>query len=160
MGFEICIAEASNEVSAVQSLWREYWAALGLGPDFQDFANEMQSLPGAYGPPGGLLLIARYNDKPVGTIALRGLTPPACEAKRLFVRPEFRGQGLGRILLGGLIERARAMGYARMYADSLPSMIEAQTIYQQLGFRRTEPYSSSPTPGAIYLERSLRRAEY
>ncbi len=97
-------------------------------------------------------MIAWDGEKPAGTIALRRLSEHSCEAKRLFVRPEFRGQGLGRALLNRIIADARSMGYRTMYGDSLSSMIEAQKIYRSYGFRQVGPYSATPTPGAIYLE--------
>jgi len=101
---------------------------------------------------GGLLMIAWEGEKPAGTIALRRLSEQSCEAKRLFVRPEFRGQGIGRALLDRIIADARSMGYRTLYGDSLSSMIEAQALYRRCGFRQVGPYSTSATPGAIYLE--------
>src|SRR5712691_8320866 len=107
MEFEIRVALGPWDMEAVQGLWKEYWTSLGLAPEFQGFANELQSLPGAYGEPDGLLMIATDGEKPAGTIALRRLSERTCEAKRLFVRPEFRGQGLARALLNRLIAGAR-----------------------------------------------------
>jgi GNAT superfamily N-acetyltransferase len=150
--FEIRFARNPRDVEAVQKLWSAYWTSLGLAPEFQGFADELRTLPGCYGEPGGLLTIAWDGEKPAGTIALRRLSEQSCEAKRLFVHPEFRGQGLGRALLNRVIADARSMGYRTMYGDSLPSMIEAQTLYRTYGFRQVGPYSAAPTPGAIYLE--------
>lgn len=156
MKFEIRAAEDPHQVEAVQRLWKEYWDSLGLAPEFQGFADELRNLPGAYAPPEGLLLIAWCAEKPAGTIALHRLAERSCEAKRLFVLPEFRGQGLGRDLLSRLVERAHTLGYSRMYADSWPSMTEAQALYESFGFRLIGPYSAKPTPGAIYLELHLK----
>jgi GNAT superfamily N-acetyltransferase len=150
--FEIRVARTPGDVEAVQSLWKEYWTSLGLAPEFQGFADELLTLPGRYGEPDGLLMIAWDGEKPAGTIALRRLSERSCEAKRLFVLPEFRGQGLGRALLNRIIADARSMGYRTMYGDSLSSMIEAQTLYRSYGFSQVGPYSAAPTPGAIYLE--------
>ena len=103
------------------------------------------TLPGRYGEPGGLLMIAWDGEKPAGTIALRRLSEESCEAKRLFVSPEFRGQGLGLALLNRIIAETRSMGYRTMYGDSLPSMIDAGTLYREYGFRQVGLYSAAPT---------------
>ena len=155
MKFEIRVARDRQDLEAIQSLWMGYWKSLGLAPEFQGFADEVRSLPGAYGQPGGLLLIVWAAETPAGTIALRRLAEQSCEAKRLFVRPEFRGQGLGRTLLDRLIGDARSMGYRTMYGDSLLSMTDAQALYRSYGFEEVGPYSPTPTPGAIYLKLSL-----
>ena len=149
--FAIRHAVEPADIRAVQDLWLRYWASLGLAPNFQNFDAERQTLPGAYGAPGSLLLIAWQGERAAGTIGLRRLTEDAAEAKRLFVPPEFRGLGLGRTLLTQLIEAARQYGYRQIFADSLPSMHEAHALYARFGFRETKPYSDSPTPGAIYL---------
>jgi len=152
MEFEIHVVESPQDVAAVRGLWEEYWASLGLEPEFQGFAEESRNLPGIYGRPGGLLFIARQSDKAVGTIALRPLDQHSCEVKRLFILPELRGKGLGRALLDQLIIGARSMGYQKIYGDSLPSMVEAQRLYRSFGFRQAGAYSATPTPGAIHLE--------
>jgi putative acetyltransferase len=83
------------------------------------------------------------------------LNDRAGEVKRLYLRPAFRGQGLGRYLLENVTERARAIGYAALYADTLPGMTEALSLYERLGFERVEAYASEPTPGAIFLKLAL-----
>ena len=81
--------------------------------------------------------------------------PNAAEAKRLYVRPQFRGQGVGRALLGWVIVEARSMGYREIVGDTVPQMAVALEMYDRVGFERTEPYSAQPTPGAIYLRLKL-----
>jgi GNAT superfamily N-acetyltransferase len=152
---EIRPAADESDIEAVRSLWREYWASEGFADDFQGFAEELRSLPGDYGPPRGLLLLALIDGAPSGAIALRTLSENACEAKRLYVRPRFRGQGVGQALLEQLIERARSKGYKALYGDTLPSMHAALRMYKSRGFERTEPYSPHPTPGAVYLKLHL-----
>jgi GNAT superfamily N-acetyltransferase len=90
-----------------------------------------------------------------GTGALRPLTVLACEAKRLYVRPEFRWRGVGEALVRRLIEEGRTAGYREMFGDSLPSMSAAMRVYRRLGFSDTPPYSPNPTPGAVYLRLDL-----
>jgi putative acetyltransferase len=148
-------AERDSDIAAVQELWREYWNSFGLPLGFQGFGEELQGLPGVYGAEGGLLLLALYQGEPAGTIALRRLDRTAGELKRLYLRPRYRGHGLGRLLLESVMERARAMGYERLYADTLPAMATALRLYQGAGFELVEAYTSSPTPGAIYLKRVL-----
>ncbi len=112
-------------------------------------------MPGVYGLAGGLLLLAFHENESAGTIALRRLDRASGEVKRLYLRPKYRGLGLGRRLLDAVVERASAMGYERLYADTLPVMSEALTLYQRAGFERVEAYASAPTPGAIYLKKEL-----
>ncbi|HXR76389.1 MAG TPA: GNAT family N-acetyltransferase [Bryobacteraceae bacterium] len=155
MEFEIHLAKGSEDIQAVQILWKEYWTSLGLAPEFQSFTDELRDLPGVYSEPGGQLIIAKDGEKPAGTIALRRLSERSCETKRLYVRPAFRGKGLGRALLNQVIAGARSIGYATMYADSLPSMADAHALYRSCGFKQAGPYSATPTPGAMYFELSL-----
>jgi putative acetyltransferase len=151
---EVQLALSPNDIAAVQELWREYWQSFGLPPDFQGFAGELATLPGVYAPPEGALLLARIEGCPAGTIALRPLTPSSAEVKRLYLRPKYRGFGLGKRLLEAVFERSHG-AFDYLYADTLPEMKEALSLYLKLGFERTEPYSDTPTPGAIYLKRKL-----
>ena len=151
----LTIAPAGADVSAVQTMWKEYWQEFGLAGHFQGFDEECRRLPGAYGPPGGALAIALMDGAPAGTVALRPLRDRACEVKRLYVRPPFRGRGIGPALIEWAIEHAKALGYATMHGDTLPAMAEALRMYARLGFRVVGPYTGDPTPGAIYLELTL-----
>lgn len=146
---------STTDVRTIQNLWREYWKSLGLSSDFQNFAEELQTLPGPYSSPQGRLLLARLGNDPAGTVAFRPIDQRSCEAKRLYVRPEYRGKGIGRALLEELIKQARAAGYEEMFGDTLKSMTSALQMYRQIGFVETSPYSSNPTPGALFLKLSL-----
>jgi GNAT superfamily N-acetyltransferase len=153
------ISPASGaDIELVRDLWREYWKSEALAPDFQGFAEELRTLPGRYAEPAGRLLLARVDARTAGTTALRPLSRTACEAKRLYVRRDFRGQGIGEALVDRIIQEARIAGYEEMFADSLPSMRAAMRIYHRLGFTETEPYSPSPTPGAVFLRLDLEYA--
>jgi putative acetyltransferase len=151
---EITVA-AGQQIAVVQDLWREYWSSIGLPPDLQGFAEEVAALPGVYGPPGGRLLLATIEGEPAGTAALRPLDARRCEAKRLYVRPRYRGQGVGRVLLDRLISEALTERYGAIYCDTLKSMTAALQMYKENGFSEVEPYSATPTPDAIYLGRGL-----
>jgi putative acetyltransferase len=147
---------AAGDLPAIRNLWSEYWTSLGLAADFQGFTEELRGLPGDYTPPRGVILLASADGEPAGAIALRPLSGRTCEAKRLYVRPVFRGRNIGRALLENVIARARSMGYEELFGDTLPSMSKALELYAILGFQRAGPYSPSPTPGAIYLRLPLR----
>jgi putative acetyltransferase len=141
--------EADIEVARV--LFREYQEGLGVDLSFQDFASELATLPGAYAPPGGRLLLARDDISVLGCVALRAVTNDTCEMKRLFVRPGNRASGVGRRLVERLLDEARTVGYKRMLLDTLPTMTGAQRLYEQLGFRDVPPYRHNPIQGTRFL---------
>ncbi len=143
-------AETEQEIGAVRTLWVEYWETLGLPFTFQNFGEQLRTLPGEF-----ILMLAMQGGEPAGTVALRPLRIGVCEVKRLYVPARFRGRGLGRRLLQEVIRLARELGYAEMYCDTLKSMHEAARLYESAGFEHVEPYSNDPTPGAIYFRLAL-----
>lgn len=144
-----------EDVALARQLFLEYQRAIGVDLCFQGFQAEVAALPGAYAPPRGRLLLARVDGRPAGCGALRPLAGDAAEMKRMWVRPEFRGLGLGRALAEALLAAARAEGYRRVRLDTLPSMAEAQALYRSLGFLAVAPYNDNPHPGAIHMELAL-----
>jgi GNAT superfamily N-acetyltransferase len=150
-------AETAEQFDRARELWREYAAWLEVDLCFQNFEQELIELPGRYAPPaGGRLLLAMSERDLAGCIALRKIGEGICEMKRLYVRPGFRGQGIGRRLTEALIEEARRIGYARMRLDTVPSkMKEAVTVYRASGFIEIEPYYYNPIAGALYMELAL-----
>lgn len=144
-----------EDVALARQLFVEYQRAVGVDLCFQGFQAEVAALPGAYAPPRGRLLLARVDGRPAGCGALRPLPGDAAEMKRMWVRPEFRGLGLGRALAEALLAAARAEGYRRVRLDTLPSMAEAQALYRSLGFLAVPPYNDNPYPGAIHMELAL-----
>lgn len=121
-GVSIGACTSAEDVEAIRALLERYWASFGFAPDFQNFEDELRTLPGRYAPPGGMLLLARVGTSPAGCIALRRLAVDTAEAKRLFVLPERRGSGDGAALLRELIRRAAAVIYRSLVADTLPRM--------------------------------------
>ena len=145
--------------SDVRQLMQEYATGLGVDLCFQDFERELASLPGAYAAPRGNLLLARVDGAAAGCCALRPLDAVdyanACEMKRLFVRPQFRGLGLGRRLAEEIMDAARLAGYASILLDTLDDMETARAMYQELGFVEIPPYYYNPIAGSHYLKADL-----
>ena len=154
-GFSIGEALDAADVAACRELFAEYQQALGVSLCFQGFDQELASLPGAYARPAGRLLLARVAGTPAACAALRPLGGHHGEMKRLYVRPQFRGMGLGRALAEIVIDEARSMGYASVKLDTLPQMREAQSLYAGLGFRDVAPYNDNPVEGTRFLELAL-----
>ena len=147
---------APERLAAVRALFQEYAASLGFDLGFQDFRRELQGLPGEYAPTAGRLLLALVAGEPAGCVGLRPLAGNACEMKRLYVRREHRGSGLGRALVEAVVSEARAAGYECMRLDTVPQMREARTLYASFGFREIEPYRFNPIVGTAFMELDLR----
>jgi ribosomal protein S18 acetylase RimI-like enzyme len=143
-----------EHVPAVRALFEEYAAALDVDLGFQDFQRELAELPGEYVPPGGRLLLA-LDPEPAGCVALRPYEPGVCEMKRLYVRPAYRGSGLGRTLAEAIVAAGREAGYERMRLDTMPTMEAARGLYRSLGFAEIEAYRFNPVHGTTYFELRL-----
>lgn len=148
-------AQGSQEIAVVRQLLLDYEKALGVDLCFQDFAGELAGLPGKYAPPSGRLLLARNDGMPIGCVALQAVTPSRGEMKRLYVSPASRGTGAGRLLVGAILAQARSIGYSEVVLDTLPSMTEAQRLYERFGFRDIPAYRPNPIAGSRYLGRTL-----
>jgi ribosomal protein S18 acetylase RimI-like enzyme len=140
----------------IQILDARYQGSIGADLCFEGFADELERLPAIYGPPGGHLLIAWREGRAVGCVALKALEPGVCEMKRLYVRSEARGIGLGRELASAIVQRARTSGYGSMVLDTLRSMVEARVIYRSLGFVQRAPYSPNPPADVAFMELRLQ----
>jgi putative acetyltransferase len=146
----------AEHVPVVRTLFEEYADGLGVDLGFQDFDRELAELPGDYVPPAGRLLLALDDGEPAGCVALRPFAPAVCEMKRLYVRPAFRGTGLGRLLAERIVGAGRDAGYERMRLDTLPAMAAARGLYESLGFVEIEAYRPNPIHGTTYFELALR----
>ena len=152
---EIAQAESEEDLRQIRLLFREYSVSLNFSLHSQGFEKELAEFSGDYAPPDGRVLLARQGAEAVGCVALRKISDGACEMKRLYVSPAFRGRRLGRRLAQAVIADARKIGYARMRLDTRPSMKEAVALYESLGFQRIKPYRFNPIDGVIYLELRL-----
>jgi GNAT superfamily N-acetyltransferase len=148
----IADAVTVDEIDTVRGLFREYAEWLNVDLCFQGFDAELATLPGRYAPPDGRLLLARDAGAAVGCIGLRRVDATTGEVKRLYVRPEARGHGLGGELARRVIAAAREIGYRRLVLDTLAPMAEARSLYGALGFREIPAYYANPLPGVIYME--------
>lgn len=179
--FQIVQADTPEALAFTAALFREYAASLSVDLAFQNFEKELADLPGEYAPPKGRLLLAMLGNPsdrvhakgyansstssassissascpPSGCIALRKMDATSCEMKRLYIRPEFRGRGIGRALAEAVIAAAREIGYQRMRLDTLPEMSRAQILYESLGFNEIPSYRFNPVPGTRFLELTL-----
>ena len=149
--FRISEARWPDDRAIVEALFREYVASLAEDISFQNVDDELASLPGKYARPTGVVLIARSGGDPAGAVAYRMVEPGVAEMKRLYVRPTWRGSGLGRELANELIEHARAQGYRTMLLDTLASMSAARALYRDLGFVPVAPYYDNPLPGVMFM---------
>ncbi len=152
---KIVPAKSESRVETVRALFREYAESLGVDLCFQDFERELAGLPGDYAPPAGRLYLALEEESPGGCVGLRKISDEICELKRLYVRPLYRGKGIGRRLVREAVRDARRIGYARMRLDTLPSMKRAQELYLAMGFKPIAAYRHNPVPGAGFLELEL-----
>ena len=152
-------AHTAEHINNVRQLFIEYQKSLGIDLCFQSFDEELKNLPGDYAPPDGRLLIAKEKRKTAGCVALRKISHGVCEMKRLYLRPEFRGLGIGRELAIVVIDEAKKIGYTTMRLDTLPVMKEAIALYRSLGYKEIQPYRFNPVEGAIYMELNLTGTE-
>ena len=148
-------ASSAEEIEAARALFEEYAAALEIDLGYQGFADELAGLPGSYAPPRGRLLVAWVGDEAAGCVALRRLETDVCEMKRLYVRPAFRGSGLGKQLAEAIIAEARQIGYAVMRLDTVPKLAAATRLYESLGFVPRDAYYETPVAGTIFMELGL-----
>jgi len=155
-GIAVLRAVTPAQIAQARELFLEYAQSLGFSLCFQNFDQELAGLPGDYAPPGGRLLLAEFDNQLAGCVALHKFDGDICEMKRLYLRPKFRGKGLGRILAEAIIAAARQIGYLRMRLDTVgPVMKDAVAMYRKLGFREIAPYRANPMAGTLYLELTL-----
>lgn len=144
-----------SDLEPVRSMFRDYERELNVDLCFQGFEEELEGLPGAYKSPFGALLIAESQGEPVGVVAMRPTGDCEVEMKRLYVRPEARGQGIGRLLADYIVEEARGVAHRAMVLDTLPKLDRAISLYRSMGFEETPPYYENPDPHTVYMRMEL-----
>jgi GNAT superfamily N-acetyltransferase len=153
-------ATTATDMALAHALFVEYARWLKVDLCFQGFDEELRTLPGAYAPPRGRLLLAGRGADAFACIALRPLAQPAVgEIKRLYVQPAQRGEGWGRRLVAALLAEARAIGYEELKLDTLDWMNAARALYEETGFRPCAPYYVNPVPGVVYMSLRMRDAD-
>jgi ribosomal protein S18 acetylase RimI-like enzyme len=154
--FSLTEAETAGDVNEAHTLFEEYAAGVGISLCFQNFDQELANLPGDYASPSGRLLLARLEGEVAGCIALRKLDDKTCEMKRLYLRPEFRGKGLGAKMVHALLDEAKQIGYSKVRLDTLPGrMDEAIGLYRSIGFKEIPAYYDTPFGDTLYMELDL-----
>jgi len=151
---DIAAVGDAPDLAAVRTLLRRYAAALPF--QLEDLDCELARLPAPFCPPGGALLLARRDAEPVAVVGVRQLAEDVAEIKRLYVVPEARGLGIGRILLTRALAAARQIGYDRIRLDShRPSMAAAIALYRRLGFIEIPPYGPDHQGEMVFFEKAL-----
>ena len=148
-------AKTTRDIQIAKELFVEYQACLEFDLSFQGFKHELAYLPGEYAPPTGCILFARYKGNIAGCVALRSLGDSICEMKRLYVRENFRGLGIGRTLTETIVDTGRRLGYQFMRLDFISPRPVARSLYESLGFKEIEAYETIPLDGAVFMELEL-----
>lgn len=165
---KLCNAESGENLEKARILWQEYAEFLkscfheradlpSLKEYLKNYEQEIANhLPGCYGPPKGCLLLAVYQGNPAGCVGLRDLGGGICEMRRLFVRPQYRGLGIGKTLAEAVIEQGQSFGYASMRLNTNRRMSEAEKLYRALGFKDIAPYEHFDVDGMVFMELELQ----
>ena len=150
------IIEEGKELGIIRDLFREYEKELNEDICFQSFEEEVKDPLKKYGPPSGDLMLAYWDDEVAGCIALMKMKEPgACEMKRLYVKPSFRKNKIGRLLIEDLLNSAKERDYKIMRLDTFLKLQSAMHLYQQFGFKNISPYYNNPLAGVVYMEKML-----
>mgnify|MGYP005752343779 FL=1 len=150
------IEPAYEKLEEIKMLFQEYTSSLGFDLSFQNYEQEYRSLPGKYAPPKGRLYLLVCEGIAAGCVALKPLEENICEMKRLYIKKEYRKHHFGEELAKKVIEDAKAIGYEKMYLDTMSFMKSAIGLYQKLGFEAVEPYYENPMEGVLYFQLPLK----
>ncbi|HET6569813.1 MAG TPA: GNAT family N-acetyltransferase [Rhodothermales bacterium] len=154
---ELLEVRAAEEYGVARQLFEEYARIITEHLCFQRFAEELEALPLMYGAPTGALLLARSAGQDVGCVGIRRLDEDACEMKRLYVKPAFRGLGIGKRLVEAAVAQAQLLGYSIMRLDTLDTMAPARALYEAVGFQYRTPYNRNISEHVRHMERALHR---
>jgi ribosomal protein S18 acetylase RimI-like enzyme len=149
------ISKTEKDYKNAKILFVEYANSLNFQLCFQNFEKEISDLSAQYSKPTGCIILCYEDDKPIGCVGLRKFAEGICEMKRLYLRPEARGKGIGRVLAEEIVEKAKEFGYKKMQLDTIETMKEAISLYKSMGFKEISPYRFNPVKGVIYMELEL-----
>ena len=153
MDCRIYAAESESDFDKAKTIILAYADFLNTDLSFQDFDNEMKTLSAMYGASSrGCMLLAELPDTIVGAVGLRFFSQGVAEMKRMFVLPEFQGQGIGSALMLAFINKARELGYQSIRLDTIPELGKAIELYKKHRFTLTDPYRYNPHPKAQFYE--------
>lgn len=152
---KIIQVDTPEQLEITRTLFREYQKFLDVDLCFQNFEQELQSLPGKYAHPAGAILLAEHEGSIAGCVAVRSIKDDICEMKRLYVKEAFRSLAMGRKLAEAIVEKAAQLGYKKMQLDTLLRLEHAMSIYKKLGFKKIEPYYANPLNEVVYWELDL-----
>ena len=155
MSIQYKIAETSGEFKHDEKLFLLYAGSLNVDLSFQNFTDELKTINKQYNKPGGALLIAYNGEDAIGCAGLRMINSEVAELKRMFVLTEYNGQGIGKKMLGIIIDIARELKYKKIKLDTLPGMIQAQRLYRSFGFVDIASYRFNPVEGTVFMEKEL-----
>ena len=150
-------SKTEQDFADAKDLFLEYANSLNFELCFQNFENEISDLPAQYSEPTGCIILCYKDDKPIGCVGLRKFAEGICEMKRLYLKNEARGKGIGRVLAEKVIEKAKELGYKKMQLDTIETMKEAISLYKSMGFKEISPYRFNPVKGVIYMEIELEQ---
>ncbi|MDP1842885.1 MAG: GNAT family N-acetyltransferase [Sediminibacterium sp.] len=150
------ITQNDADLETARHLFKEYSNELAVDLCFQSFEEELANPLKKYGSPTGSLILAFWDDRPVGTVALQALEETgACEMKRLYVQAAYRKYGIGEALVIAILADAKQLGYTKMKLDTLERLKSAITLYLKHGFSITTAYYHNPLPEVVYMEKLL-----
>lgn len=150
------IITEGDKLDIIRNLFREYEKELDENICFQSFETELNDPLKKYGPPSGDLVLAYWNNEPAGCVALTRMKEDgACEMKRLYVKPSFRKNKIGVMLVEKLLISAKEKGYTTMRLDTLQKLESAIRLYKNFGFKNISAYYNNPLSGVVYMEKEL-----
>ncbi len=152
---DLHIVSSELDYAVARELIEEYAQSLDFSLEFQNIDEELSHLQLYYGPPTGMLILVKADDKFVGCTCVRNLGDFVAEIKRMYVKPTYRGRGLGRKMLDRAIDGAKRMGYRFIRLDTVPDMESAIQLYLSAGFYEIEDYRYNPIAGARFMEYKL-----
>ena len=149
------IADSTREFQDGKKLFLQYATSLNIDLSFQNFEDELKTIDQQYNKPGGALIIVYNGNEPIGCAGLRKIDAETAELKRMFVLAAYNGKGIGKKMLGSIIDIARELNYKKLRLDTLPDMIQAQRLYRSSGFIEIAPYRYNPVKQALFMEKEL-----